>query len=61
MSERARVAIKLFTAYCKVRQMNPGDWPIIGEVKQAAWCAAADVAITLRDEPRSLGLDPNKP
>jgi len=52
MSERERVAIRLFTAYCKVRQMNPEDWPIIGEVKQAAWLAAADVAITLRDEPR---------
>jgi hypothetical protein len=51
MNERDRVAIRLFTAYCKVRQMNPEDWPIIGEVKQAAWRAAADVAITLRDEP----------
>ena len=52
MSERERVAIKLFTAYCEVRKMNPADWPIIGDVKQAAWCAAADVAIALRDEAR---------
>lgn len=52
MSERERVAIKLFTAYCEVREMDPADWPIIGTVKQAAWRAAADVAIKLRDEPR---------
>jgi hypothetical protein len=52
MTERDRVAIKLFTAYCKVREMDPEDWPIIGDVKQAAWRAAADVAIKLRDEPR---------
>lgn len=55
-SERERVAIELFTAYCEVRQMNPADWPIIGEVKQAAWRAAADVAIG-RGEPRRATSD----
>jgi hypothetical protein len=45
--DRIKIAIELFTAYCNVRKMNPADWPIIGDEKQAAWLAAADVTINL--------------
>ncbi len=33
----------MFRAYCAERNMNPEDWPTIGEEKQRAWIAVANV------------------